>query len=114
MSRKAQMVFFLVDVFSRLFCQPSAPAPPFLCPPLPIIHTLNARDISTLRTLDMVKATSARDEADRLAARLAHRDTGLEGLEAEADSLRAELTVARTGVMEREAVCSRAEAEVER
>eukprot|EP00904_Undaria_pinnatifida_P002863 jgi/Undpi1/12578/HiC_scaffold_6.g02247.m1 len=60
------------------------------------------------------KATTARDEADRLGTRLSHRSAGFEGLEAEVASLQAGMAVARVEAAEREGVCARMEAESER
>lgn len=60
------------------------------------------------------QVSTARDEADRLSARLSHRSAGLEGLEAEAGTLRAELAVARTEVMEKESICGSLEADAVR
>ena len=57
---------------------------------------------------------AARDEADRLAARLSHRSAGFEGLESELASLRGQIAVARAEATEREGVCARMEAEAER
>lgn len=57
---------------------------------------------------------AARDEADRLAARLSHRSAGVEGLESELESLRAAMAVARAEATEREGVSARMEAEAER